>query len=234
MTRIKYLYKFFICLIIVQGCDRELVDPDNSRLGYDYFPLTEGDYKIYQVEEIEYTNLGEEIHSNYQLKIETSIGFQNMNGDDVYSMMRYVRLTENEPWELKSVWSARRDQYSALVNEENVSYQKLSFPISEGVEWDGNAHNILEEEIYHYNNVGSNFTSDSDVSYSNCVTVSHSNVLDKIVQTDVRFEVYCFEIGLLHKESTILNYCTDTDCLGQQIIETGSIYRQSLIEYGEN
>ena len=46
-------------------------------------------------------------------------------------------------------------------------------------------------------------------------------------------EIYAENIGLIYKESIILHYCTDTECLGKKIIENGSDFSQELIGYGE-
>ena len=48
-----------------------------------------------------------------------------------------------------------------------------------------------------------------------------------------RFEIYGQDIGLVYKEEIDLRYCTEQECIGQQIIESGQELRQSLLEYGQ-
>lgn len=229
--RIRIVWVVFVLLLF--GCERDSSLADVGRLGLDYFPLQQGNFAVYNVQEVEYTILGQEVNSEYQLMIEISTVFQN-DDEDIYTINRYTRATTTEDWELSNVWSAQKDNYRAVIVEENIAYQKLSFPVGNDISWDGNALNTSEYEDYYFQKAGEAFTTDDETLYDNTVTVVHNDLLDKIVTTDYRIEVYAKDIGLLFKESNIINYCTDPDCLGQEIIETGKIYRQSLIEYGEN
>jgi hypothetical protein len=222
-------------LLILNGisCKRESALPDIRRLGLDYFPLEINSYKVYDVQEVEYTLAGER-YDNYQLMSEIESVFINDAGDSIYTINRYIRTDENGQWELVAVWSAERDNYKAIVTEENVAYQKLSFPIQSEVVWDGNAYNIFEEEEYRYESVGENFTTDNDQLYENTIIVVQNDLLDTIVEWDYRIEAHARGIGLIYKEMTNLYYCTEDYCRGHKIIETGNIYRQSLLEYGKN
>ena len=221
-------------LLFSFSCDRESAHPDSSLLGLEYFPLFQGSYRVYDAQQIEYTVLGEEISTNYQLKEETFKLFQNDDEEEIYPINRYIRKNENEEWILDAVWSARNNNYLALITEENIPFQKLAFPVNEGVKWNGNAFNTYEQEEYYYQDIGQNFTTDIGDEYTNTVIVVQNDLLDKIVKTDYRIEVYAKNIGLIHKETTQLSYCTDPDCLGLEIVESGLIYRQSLIDYGQN
>jgi hypothetical protein len=64
--------------------------------------------------------------------------------------------------------------------------------------------------------------------------VKHQDNPDVIVMTDIRNEIYAANIGLIYKESIILYYCTENNCLGDTIIERGSRYSQELIGYGKD
>ena len=53
-----------------------------------------------------------------------------------------------------------------------------------------------------------------------------------IVKKDVRMSVYAKSIGLVYREATVLYYCTVGNCIGQQIVENGTILKQTLKDYG--
>ena len=65
------------------------------------------------------------------------------------------------------------------------------------------------------------------------VTVVQEDNQDFTVNLVRRFEIYGRHIGVVYKEEIDLSYCTDEDCIGQQVIESGSELRQSLVEYGQ-
>jgi hypothetical protein len=70
------------------------------------------------------------------------------------------------------------------------------------------------------------------ITFEKAVTVQHENNEDFIVFLDQRKEVYARNVGLIYKEITALNYCVEDNCRGQEIIESGTVYKQELIEYG--
>jgi hypothetical protein len=55
-----------------------------------------------------------------------------------------------------------------------------------------------------------------------------------IVYYDKRREIYSRDVGLILKETVQLHYCNDEDrnCIGQQIVDEGIIYTQTLSSYG--
>jgi hypothetical protein len=107
------------------------------------------------------------------------------------------------------------------------------FPVHEEKKWDGNAFNINDEELYSYKDTYQPFSL-GDATFNSTITVIHQNIMDTIVMTDIRNEIYAENIGLIYKESIILHYCTDNECLGQMIIEQGSDFRLELIGYGKD
>ena len=49
---------------------------------------------------------------------------------------------------------------------------------------------------------------------------------------DVRKAVYVKEIGLVYRELSVLEYCTIGNCIGYQIVENGTIRKQTLSKHG--
>ena len=72
----------------------------------------------------------------------------------------------------------------------------------------------------------------SGISFDDSVTILENNDIDPIVKHDVRKSAYAKSIGLVYREITILEYCTVGDCIGKQIVENGTILKQTLNEYG--
>jgi hypothetical protein len=76
------------------------------------------------------------------------------------------------------------------------------------------------------------FTTTTGTTFDKTLTVQQENNDDIIVFEDRREEVYARGAGLIQKTITQLHYCTADDCRGQMIIESGTVYKQEIIEYG--
>ncbi|UII31132.1 hypothetical protein LVD17_22835 [Fulvivirga ulvae] len=219
-------------LLAFWACDTDEVEPDEERLGAAFFPLKVGLYNIYDVENIDYKITGEVLTSNFQRKAEVVDSFSNQAGTISYIVHYSTRETENDSWEFSTAWTARKDGNQAILIEENIPYIKISFPVENGKIWNGNALNALDSNLYEMDSLYSRYITPAQDTIKSTLTVIQGDNQDFTVELDRRFEIYGLNIGLVYKEDISLQYCTDTDCLGQQQIESGHEYRQYLIDYG--
>lgn len=203
-------------------------DPEPRRADLEYFPLRTGYYQIYEVDETNYTVAGGASSSSYQLKAEVVDSLPTADGYR-YRIQRYVRNNDSAQWSYVDTWSAIATSLRVTVSEGNTSYVKLTFPAAEGKKWNGNAYNTLGEDEYEIESVGQPLDS---LGADDCIIVMQEDLDDPIVSMDVRKEIYARGIGLVYREISQLNYCTDPDCLGQKQIEDGIISRQKIIEHG--
>jgi len=220
-----------IVFVFCFGCSADRVEPIDS-YGVEYFPLQTGNYIIYDVDQTIY-ELGNASNSFYQLKESVIDSFLNQSGTYTYSLHREIWDDVNQIWNISQVWSARLTDTEAVIAEGNTNYLKLKFPLISEKSWDGNSYNTSETEIYTADSIGISYAMNQDTNIEQTITIVQSNNLDKIVETDYRIEKYAPEVGLIFKEIINLEYCTSSDsCLGQQIIESGLIYKQSIIAFG--
>ena len=224
----KYLYIF---LLIAAGCSDTELAPDQSKYGYEYFPLSIGTFQIYQVDQIDYLNTGEVVTSNFQVKHEVKESFISAE-EETFIINRFTRINENDDWEYLNTWQSRKDEFNAIVIEGNQALLKLVFPVEAGKTWNGNSFNAMEQDSYVMDSLSFPYII-NDQEFENTLTVVQADNQDFIVSLDKRFEIYAKDIGLVYKETINLNYCADENCLGQEIVETGMEYRQSLIDYGQ-
>ena len=232
--RYTILAAVVILAIYTIGCDTDRVEPDFERLGSAYFPLKVGQYNIYAVQNIDYKVTGEVINANFERKSSVVDSFINQAGSVSYILYDYTRQTESDIWQFEKAYSARKDGNQAVVTDNNTSFIKLSFPVANGRTWNGNALNTLDSNLYVIDSVGFRYITPAEDTLKNTLTVIQADNQDFTVELDRRYELYALNIGLAYKEEVSLEYCTDTDCLGQQQIEEGYEYRQYLIEYGNN
>ena len=235
-TRVKplinYLLVFLtgIILVLTSGCDSEIeIDPEET--GDAFYPLSTGDYREYKVRQINYSILANPDTITYFLKEEAGDSYINQRGTTTFTLNRYKRSNDTLSWEIDSVWTVMKSQTNVVVRENNISYTKLIFPVLDQKQWDGNAFNIYEEELYTYEATYQPFIIGNN-EYNPTLKVIQAYNPDSIVMKDIRSEIYAENIGLIYKESIILYYCTENECLGEQIIEQGMDFSQELIGYG--
>jgi len=209
----------------------------------DFFPLSVGSFFIYDVLETNYSPLAGQEDLSYQLKLVVTDSFRNTAGGITHVIQRSTKSSTASSFEYLDTWSVRVEASQVVVNEGNISFVKLSFPLVAGKEWNGNAFNTLGGEetcgqgstpcdLYSIEREGTPFELNNET-LTETIEVLQNNNVDLIVKQDVRKEIYARHIGLVYKESTILNYCTVGACIGKQEIESGFLLKQTLVSYGK-
>jgi hypothetical protein len=220
-------------ILFLAGCsDSDLSSPG----GQDYFPLHLNYYWDYAVSE---TNIletvtcgnGGQTQTSYQLRMVVSDSMKGANGGYTFIIHRYTRPDESKSWTDLDTWTARVSANSVIQAEGNTSYVKFIFPLKENLKWNANIYNNLTAENYSLTNVGKAFQVSSST-YSKTITVVQSDYDDIFISRDNRSEVYAYNVGLIHKKIDQRTYFLDP-CYGQQKVQKGLLFEQSLIGYGK-
>jgi hypothetical protein len=235
----KSLFILATLLFSMISCTKKKIPADNTALlGLDYYPTTLGKYVIYDIDSIVYTDLPKDtLEYKYRIKEKLADSFTDNLGKPAIRIERYIKRFnaaksyDSIPWTIKEVWMMNADQKSVQVVEGNVRYTKLIFPVQEKATWDGNANNTLGECIYTYD-------------YIDKTETINNTTLDKVLlvkQKDYRTlisyqyyaEKYSKGIGLVYREITDL--LSNNIIAGKPVedrIESGIIYKQTLVTYG--
>ena len=227
----KHFLRFLIAIVAIAviSCDSSDENPSVDT-GKDYFPLRKGNFQIYDVTNIEYT-LGVPETLRYELKTVVTDSFPNSDGNFTYVIQRSKRNEGAAEFSYLDTWSARMDTREAVMNEENTSFFKIKLPVAKDDEWDGNLYNSKGEDTYLMQEVKTSFSANG-TSYDDCIVINQNDNQDFVVTLDQRKEIYARNVGLIYKEVRLLNYCTVGSCLGQQQVESGLIYTQTIKAYG--
>lgn len=217
-------------LISLISCTSDTLEPDPQKVGFSYFPLQVGDFRIYQIHKEHFSIFAESDTTDYQLKELVADSFATQN-EITFVLHRLSREQEQDPWQLDSVWTARRTANHAIVVENNIPFAKLVFPVAVNKTWDGNVFNTRLPDNYEITAVNTSFETPAGP-FGNTLTVFENNDPDSLIFQDIRQVVYALDVGLIYKFSSILDFCnTSPECLGN--LETGTVFEQLLIEYGE-
>jgi len=226
---VQYLLVVLIACLV--SCESSPIE-ETVDIGADYFPMRKGHFQIYDVNEIIYT-LGDPDTFLYQLKTVVVDSFLNAESTYTYVIHRSVRDNASKPWTYKDTWSSRMENNSKVIErEENVDFVKLLLPFHVGLKWDGNAYNTLGIEEHEL--ISSGTKTVNAITFADCITIKQRDNQDFIVYQDKRYDAYAKNAGLIYREKTQLHYCTDTNlgCIGNQIVDEGTIYKQTILEYG--
>ena len=203
------------------------VGPDT--LGFEYYPLNIGEYRVYDVEEIRYLVTGFDT-TNYQLR-ETIFDTIKSANRITYLLRRDIRPDAMSSWESDSVWSVARTENYLSITENNIPLIKLTFPVTLGRTWDGNSLNTNTTLTYYYQALTSALI--DTVSLDDHIRVIIEDVEENVTGVDLRSEVYVNGVGLVEKDYLTQKKCTSSDCgaeLGDVI--GGRSLKQTLIEIG--
>ena len=235
----KNSYNTYLTIVLIGlfafgiGCNKT-IEPNLSEFGFDYYPIEIGQYRVYYTKHIDF-NLDGSIDTVIYLTKETvedTITYSD--GTRRFLLSRYSADLESDVWNKDSLWSALVGTSTISVSEANIDYIKLSFPVKEGLQWDGNALNNRTKELYELDEIGVTYAYDS-LNYASTLTVIQSDLIDpaKLTEDDYRIEVYAKDVGLIHKLKLKINYCDPTKCSENGTIEDGAIFEQKLIEFGK-
>ncbi|MDO6392159.1 hypothetical protein Q4E40_18635 [Pontibacter sp. BT731] len=229
----------------VAGCESKYKDPDPVAMGYDYYPLEIGQYRVYNVEETIY--FGDEPSKlNYQLRERVDTSFIDQTGQLVYKIIRSKRPTATASWLDDSVMTVAKSTTMVMLTKNNTKYVKLVFPVKNGMEFVGDLYNTWQvaegsvnkirnnKEVYTFQSVGENYVL-NDQNYPVTATVLQ-NFRSLGTVHDDRFEVYAEGIGLVHRVSDRLNYkdCQGgAGCVDGFKIDSGHEREEILIEHGK-
>ena len=223
-------------VIIFTACEDG--DDHVRRNDHQYIPLRKGWFQIYDVEETRY-QLGNPETNRYQLKAVVADSFPNAEGNYTYVVHLSKKSAGSDEWLANATHSVRINTKEAVVSEGSTAYVVLSFPVVQGISWNGNAYNDVINpntntglDVYTVESAGVQVVNSKE--FLDCVSVQQEDNNETIVFKDQRREVYARNVGLILKETTQLHYCNDEDrnCIGQEIIDEGIIYKQQILSYG--
>lgn len=223
---------------ILTACSGKKIPDNESLLGLDYYPTTAGKYVIYDVDSTLYLDLPvDTISYKYRIKEKIADSFTDNEGKPAIRLERYIKKYnalvpyDSMAWTMKEVWLVNATNTSIQVVENNVRYTKLAFPLQEKMSWNGNAYNTLGEWLYTVDYMDNSEAINGQVLQK--VTLIKQKDFKTLISWQAYSEKYARGIGLVSRE--IIDIQSNTILAGipvEKRIESGTIYKQILVNYG--
>ncbi len=229
-----------LLLVSIFACDSHEAVP--VRTGAEFVPMRVGAYWEYSMMETTISPVSGQVNTLTELRVEVLDSV--INDEEVtYVLGRWTRDQGAAVWVATETWSVRQSEFRWIIQQGNVPFVKLSFPLTEGKTWNGNMLNSLGGteacpdgtdgcDMYLSSNLQKPFEITGSISYDDTVTIVENEEEDPIVGKDIRKTIYAKGVGLVYLEITALEYCTVGSCIGLQVVENGYILKQILTTYG--
>ncbi|WP_235293525.1 hypothetical protein [Portibacter lacus] len=246
MKNILLFSSFSILLLF--SCDKTIEEFDESKYGYDYFPLSVGNTWVYAVDSTIYDDEGATIYNTSSFVQEKIAGmYVDDTGDTIYKLERYWRTSDSMDWEITDVWTTYKTQAQAFRTEENLKFVKFVFPMLEGKRWNGNLYldettivSVSGESLIMFAGWDDYKCTSLDVAeeigginYSNVATILQTDDGgNNTVERRYALEKYARGVGLIYKEYEILDtQNSQSEAPWSEKAESGFILKQTLIEH---
>lgn len=255
MSRFIPLLFFSVCLFC--ACEEE-PDPSPTDLGYNYYPLEVGKFRLYELDSIVFDPGGSGTlvdTSMGQLREEIVELFEDAAGDTVYRVERSYRRETGTPFQVIKVYTEQLDrQRQQLVRQEdNLRFVKMVFPVRENRSWDGNVNfdeqiNVLVagESVQMFKSWDYRFertaldSTIAGIDYADLVHLELANS-ENVIENRQADEYYAPGIGLVYRtldiQDTQCEVCCNNDteqCIPLPWVEKaekGFSLRQRLIDH---
>ena len=223
LKKIKMRIKlYFVLLIIISSCKPIVYEETN--FFYNYYPLQINQVKEFFVTNIVHNSFGKDTTTYFLKEIITDYNI-NMKGDTVYRVERYWKVDSSLSYEIKDVWTSKKNLSAGYLNEENITYTKLIFPLSLNIYWNGNAFNNLGYQEYSIESLNIPFQL-NNVIFDSSLTVIQ-NYKSNLLEFENSKEIYAIGIGLIYKEDVQV----EINSGNLSDITQGYEYYQEIINY---
>lgn len=245
---IKKLLSWILVLVALAGCT-DSAEPDPSLMGYQYYPLAVGDYRVYFVTDIRYKfNIGDT--TRFQIREEVKSTFVDQTNTLNYRIERSLRSNSSSQWVSDSVFVVSKSLTNVLLTKNNTKRVKLIFPVKFGKTWAGDAYNDRirtnydePKEPYAYAAVHEPFEFNQKqlllkgaaLRYDSTATVLQGTN-ESVIRLDDRKEVYAAGVGMVYRLFNRANYarCFPEDCeFGEKYKLDGQERHEVLVEHGK-
>lgn len=218
---------FAFFLLTLLSCVEERETPE--LLTSAYLPLNLGQYWIYEVVERVYFGENDFEETEFYYRDRITRQFVNEINELVHVITR-ERSDNLQLWESQLVYTLNFSRNRIIRTINNQPIISLVYPLRVFQQWDANGMNSNSTELFTVEEIGGYIVGNR--AFGSAALIRQSEEDDLITLRDNRFEVYVEGIGMIESYYEVFAYCSRSDCLGEQIIQSGRFKQMKLIGNG--
>lgn len=143
---------------------------------------------------------------------------------DIFVITISTRLNDSFSWQYLRSCTKSKDDYRAIRTDYGLPRVKLVLPLKNKKSWDENQLNIKDPDLVRYRNINQTHNVLEKV-FDKTILVDQEDEVNSF-ETDVRWEIYADEVGLIEKNYTVT--------IGKLDDKAGVSYRWKLISFSNN
>ncbi len=222
---IGVLLGFFLLTLFSCEEERELPEEVSSS----YLPLNLGQYWTYDV--VERVYFGENDFEDLEYYYRDKISRQYVNEvDELVQVVTRERSMNLREWENDLAYTLNFSRNRIIRTMNNKPVIPLVYPVQVFQQWDANGMNSNAIELFTIEEIGGYVVGNRTFGFAALIRQAEED--DLITRRDNRFEVYAEGIGMIESYYEVFTYCSRSDCLGEQIIQSGRFKQMKLIANG--
>lgn len=135
-----YLFIALLALLLANACKEEVAEPRDFTEDLSYFPVELDQPSFYRVDSIVLFNTTRGIvYDTTRLEARETLveRFTTPDGQENFRGERWERSLDGGPWRFRQTYTVSRTNARAVRTDDNRSFNKLVFPLSDGKQWDG-------------------------------------------------------------------------------------------------
>lgn len=216
----KFILPFLLISVGLISCKKETEDLSEISKGNKFYPTEIGKYIIYNYDSTYYNDLLQTVyHEVGQVRYYVADTFRDDAGRLSYTINIQRRKNDTDPFVPNDVIYVTPTADHVEMEQKNIKFIKMTFPVSNGKSWNGNAMIPLNDADYEefdndkwkysYANFNTEFDPGNNL-YEHTVTVNQID--DALNDPDVDSnayayrnysqEIYAYNVGLVYKERT--------------------------------
>lgn len=215
----RFLFLVFLWSgFLFYGCEKNELNWTSES----YVPKDLGHYKIYNVSETKYFASASPIVNEFQEMHKIS-AVKELSFSDVLEIEVSVfrRINEENPWKEVEGYKMNKSLEGLLITNQGTTSMVLKYPVLFGEEWDGNAFNTKGIELYKVQKGNKELLDKAiDIETDKLIKVikrEKSTLIDYISSV----QYFAPNIGLVYDEDVALEYCQESNCIGNNKIDSG-------------
>lgn len=204
-------------MLLFNSCKKETFTTSDMEIGHNFYPLEMGKYVVYDVDSLIWDDfLKTKVPSQCQLRYDVTDTFRNDTNELGYLITVRYRKTVADAYVPHDVLYAVRHDNKLVVTHHNLKFIKLTFPVADGINWNGNAMIPLNDsDNVQYDNNNWNYVyTNYDDTYNTGIklyphTVTVNEIDDQLNNPDedstayayknFSQEIYAYNVGMIYR-----------------------------------